>query len=197
MLPRSFATDFIAVSSKYVCLVLPCLQCTPFRCYRPWLQDGDHKLVGTVDLLNLYIFRWRSKCFFLILQAQTLRPFRLHPCFSYAFMSPLFAYFALYSFIRDKLWLPAMYKGTERTRTFEVYVDDVLDTTWTSSGTTSDFESIDLSGTSGQVIKLTGVLTNSQWLSIVEVSLEVTIYTPQRLFATSARSEWWYIPMPT
>lgn len=52
----------------------------------------------------------------------------------------------------------------------EVYVDDALVTTWTSSGTTDGFESIDLSGVSGEVIEVTGVLANSEWLSIVEVS---------------------------
>lgn len=42
----------------------------------------------------------------------------------------------------------ALYKGKTRTRTLEVYVDDVLVTTWTSSGTTDGFESIDISGMS-------------------------------------------------
>lgn len=50
-------------------------------------------------------------------------------------------------------------------------MDDVLFTTWTSSGTTDGFESVDLSGVSGEVIAVTGVLTNWEWLSIVEVSL--------------------------
>ena len=63
----------------------------------------------------------------------------------------------------------AMYKGDERQRTVEVYVDDTLVTTWTSSGTTLDFESIDLSGFSGQEITDTGVMTDSEWLSITEV----------------------------
>ena len=51
-----------------------------------------------------------------------------------------------------------------------MYVDGVLVTTWTSSGTTTDFESIDISGTSGTAIEIVGVLGNSEWLSIIEVS---------------------------
>ena len=51
-----------------------------------------------------------------------------------------------------------------------MYVDGVLVTTWTSSGTTAGFESIDLSGTSGSVVEIVGVLGDSEWLSIVEVS---------------------------
>lgn len=51
-----------------------------------------------------------------------------------------------------------------------MHVEGVLATTWTSSGTTFDFESIDLSGYSGQYITLTGVLADVEWLSIVEVS---------------------------
>lgn len=50
-----------------------------------------------------------------------------------------------------------------------MYVDDALTTTWTSSGTTSDFEGIDLSGYSGQHVTITGVLADMEWLSIVEV----------------------------
>ena len=64
-----------------------------------------------------------------------------------------------------------MYQGTTRTRTIEVYVDGALITTWTSSGTTEDFESINLSWASGQVIELTGVLADTEWLSIIEVSV--------------------------
>lgn len=51
----------------------------------------------------------------------------------------------------------------------QVYVDDVLATTWTSSGTTFYFESVDLAGYSGQTVTLTGVLAGMEWLSIVEV----------------------------
>lgn len=59
----------------------------------------------------------------------------------------------------------------------EVRVDDALLTTWTSSGTTDGFEAIDLSGTSGQVLEITGVLDDSEWLSIVEVSASHTCYS--------------------
>lgn len=52
----------------------------------------------------------------------------------------------------------------------EIHVNDVLQTSWTSSGTTTDFERVDLS-LSGQAIELRGVLADSDWLSIVEVSL--------------------------
>lgn len=62
-----------------------------------------------------------------------------------------------------------MYKGNERQRTVEVSVDGEDVTTWTSSGTTLDFESIDLSGNSGQELTITGVLTTSEWISITEV----------------------------
>lgn len=57
----------------------------------------------------------------------------------------------------------------------QVYVDDVFITTWGSSGATLDFESIDLSGTSGKVIEVTGVLGDNEWLSIVEVSLPLSV----------------------
>lgn len=63
----------------------------------------------------------------------------------------------------------AMYKGASRVRTVEVHVGGFLAATWTSSGTTFDFESIDLSGYSGQYITVTGVLADVEWLSIVEV----------------------------
>eukprot|EP00903_Cladosiphon_okamuranus_P018634 g17151.t1 len=67
----------------------------------------------------------------------------------------------------------AMYKGASRARTVEVRVGGVLVTTWTSSGTTTDFESIDLSGYSGQHITITGVLDEMEWLSIVETEIMV------------------------
>lgn len=51
-----------------------------------------------------------------------------------------------------------------------MHVEGVLASTWTSSGTTFNFESIDLSGYSGQYITITGVLADVEWLSIVEVS---------------------------
>lgn len=54
----------------------------------------------------------------------------------------------------------------------DVSVDGVFATTWTSSGLTTDFESVDLSGNSGQLVEVTGVLADSEeWLSIIEVSL--------------------------
>eukprot|EP00752_Nemacystus_decipiens_P007213 g6456.t1 len=67
----------------------------------------------------------------------------------------------------------AMYKGATRTRTVDVSVDGVVVTTWTSSGTTADFESVDLSGQSGQAITVTGVLADMEWLSIVETEIMV------------------------
>lgn len=52
----------------------------------------------------------------------------------------------------------------------EVYVDDALVTTYTSSGETSLFEIIDITGP-GRVITVTGVLADDEWFSILEVSL--------------------------
>ena len=52
----------------------------------------------------------------------------------------------------------------------DVYVDDVMVTSWTSSGTTSAFENVDL-GVFGQTVELRGVLADSEWLSISEVSV--------------------------
>ncbi|CAM9878861.1 unnamed protein product [Ectocarpus sp. 12 AP-2014] len=72
----------------------------------------------------------------------------------------------------DELRL-AMFKGTERQVSMEVRVDDALVTTWTSSGTTDGFEAIDLSGTWGQVLEITGVLDDSEWLSIIEAEIMV------------------------
>ncbi|CAM9343615.1 unnamed protein product, partial [Sphacelaria rigidula] len=64
----------------------------------------------------------------------------------------------------------ALYKGTTRTRTIEVYVDGVLATTWTSSGTTDYFEGVDVSGWCGKLIELVGVnLEPNEWISIIEV----------------------------
>ncbi|CAM9688654.1 unnamed protein product [Scytosiphon promiscuus] len=67
----------------------------------------------------------------------------------------------------------AMYQGASRTRTMDISIDGTLATTWTSSGTTADFESIDLSGYSGQIITITGVLDDSEWISIVETEIMV------------------------
>ncbi|CAM9369501.1 unnamed protein product, partial [Sphacelaria rigidula] len=67
----------------------------------------------------------------------------------------------------------ALYKGATRTRTLEVVVDGVLATEWTSSGTTDDFEIIDMSGLSGKSIELVGVLASTEWISIVETEIMV------------------------
>ncbi|CAM9225364.1 unnamed protein product, partial [Scytosiphon promiscuus] len=67
----------------------------------------------------------------------------------------------------------AMYKGSERVRTMEVYVDGALITTYTTTGTTNFFEVVYLSGTPGQVVTITGVLADSEWLSIVETEIMV------------------------
>ena len=61
-----------------------------------------------------------------------------------------------------------MYKGDERTRTLNIYVDGVIVTTWTSSGVTLDFETVTL-GVTGTSIEFRGVLEDSVWLSIMEV----------------------------
>lgn len=72
-----------------------------------------------------------------------------------------------------------MYKGTTRQRTLDVYIDGTLARTWESSGTTDDFETIDLTGNDrqllipqavGQVLELSGYRDPSEWISIVEVS---------------------------
>ena len=65
---------------------------------------------------------------------------------------------------------PALYKGTQRQRTVQVYVDGDMVTTWTSSGTTDDFESIGVTGAAGKAIDIVGVLGESEWLSIIEVN---------------------------
>lgn len=49
-----------------------------------------------------------------------------------------------------------------------IYVDGDLVTTWTSSGTTSSFENVEL-GVTGETLELRGVQTNSEWLSLLEV----------------------------
>lgn len=76
----------------------------------------------------------------------------------------------------------ALYRGTTRQRTVSVTVDGTLVRTWESSGTTDDFEVVDLTGNdggllgnlasfgvSGQVVQITGDLEPNEWLSIVEV----------------------------
>lgn len=81
-----------------------------------------------------------------------------------------------------------MYKGDTRKRTLEIYVDDNLETAWTSSGETTDFENVKLGfftttstsmgatydyahpGVAGSKVELVGVLDDvSEWLSILEV----------------------------
>lgn len=57
----------------------------------------------------------------------------------------------------------------------EILIDDETVTTWTSSGVTYNFERIDLSGESGQVLKIRGELSSpDMWLSIIEVSVTVS-----------------------
>ena len=64
----------------------------------------------------------------------------------------------------------------------EVRVDGVLITTFTTSGTTAGADQIIFTGVSGQVVELTGVLDDSEWLSIVEVrpSFVVAQLTPPK-----------------
>lgn len=82
----------------------------------------------------------------------------------------------LFAFMHVRLQPPAMYKGATRVKTLEVYAPDLV-TTWTSSGTTSGFESIDLSGNSAQHVTVVAVQGDLEWLSILEVSI-VDIFPP-------------------
>ncbi|CAM9991574.1 unnamed protein product [Ectocarpus fasciculatus] len=66
----------------------------------------------------------------------------------------------------------ALYKGDIRTRTIDIYVDGSHITTWTSSGTTTGFESVELMD-QGQVVELVGDLDDIEWLSILEVEIDV------------------------
>lgn len=50
----------------------------------------------------------------------------------------------------------------------EIIVNGVRYTSWTSSGTTADFETVDL-GVDADTIELRGVLADSEWISITEV----------------------------
>lgn len=77
------------------------------------------------------------------------------------------------------LQISALYQGATRQRTLDVYVDGEMVRTWTSSGETDDFETIDLTGndgqllvpyTEGQVLELSGSRVPSEWISILEVS---------------------------
>lgn len=61
-----------------------------------------------------------------------------------------------------------MYKGDTRVVDVDIFVDEVKLKSWTSSGTTAEFERVELSAT-GKKIELRGDLDQSQWLSIVEV----------------------------
>lgn len=71
--------------------------------------------------------------------------------------------------ITHRLFEPeALYKGDARTRTIDVLVDGQKVVTWTSSGTTTDFETVEL-GVAGRTIELLGVVADSEWLSIMEV----------------------------
>ena len=50
----------------------------------------------------------------------------------------------------------------------DIYIDGVLVTSWTSSGATLGFETVDLDIT-GQSVELRGVLSDAEWLSLMEV----------------------------
>lgn len=70
----------------------------------------------------------------------------------------------------------AMYKGAERKASLDVWVDRSPVTTWTSSGTTDGFETVDLpEGTTGTRIDIHGILEDSEWLSIIEVRQDIMI----------------------
>lgn len=62
-------------------------------------------------------------------------------------------------------------------RTMEIYVDDELITTWSSSGTTTDLEGIDFDAV-GETVELRGVLADSEWLSILEVGTNINSRHP-------------------
>lgn len=64
-----------------------------------------------------------------------------------------------------------MYEGDSRQVTMEVRVDGVLITTYTTAGTDHLPDQIIFTGVSGQVVELTGVLGDSEWLSIVQVCI--------------------------
>lgn len=57
-----------------------------------------------------------------------------------------------------------------------MYVDGVLDTTWSSSGKTTQFEGIDLADSgSALTVELRGVLADTEWISISEVYSRVPV----------------------
>lgn len=70
-----------------------------------------------------------------------------------------------------------MYKGDERTRDMDIYIDGIKTESWTSSGTTADFENVKLGFYSSNhpgvavaaTIEIRGVLQDNEWLSIMEV----------------------------
>lgn len=80
----------------------------------------------------------------------------------------------------------ALYKGDTRTRTIDIYVDGDKVTTWTSSGTTTGFESVEL-GAQGQVVELRGVLADSEWLSILEVGPFLSVLRGLCVWCNSAQ----------
>ncbi|CAM9298873.1 unnamed protein product, partial [Ectocarpus sp. 12 AP-2014] len=68
--------------------------------------------------------------------------------------------------------LVAMFKGDERTRTLDIGIDNLPYTVWTSSGTTTGFQTIEVD-TMARSISIVGVLEDSEWLSIMEVEILV------------------------
>lgn len=61
-----------------------------------------------------------------------------------------------------------LYQGNTRTNTIDVLVDAEKIVSWTSSGATTAFETVEL-GATGQTMELEGVLTDPECLSIMEV----------------------------
>jgi len=53
----------------------------------------------------------------------------------------------------------------------DIYVDGFKHTSWTSSGLTTAAEHIELGGVTGRAVELRGLLEDSEWLSIMEVSV--------------------------
>ncbi|CAM9398222.1 unnamed protein product [Sphacelaria rigidula] len=64
----------------------------------------------------------------------------------------------------------ALYEGELRKRSLEIYIDGVITAAWTSTGTTSDFETLEFRGT-GSTIELLGLQEATEWLSITEVAI--------------------------
>lgn len=61
-----------------------------------------------------------------------------------------------------------MYKGDQRRRTMDIYMNGIKSTTWTSSGTTTAFETVEVIG-DAETIELRAVLPDTEWISIIEV----------------------------